>query len=107
MYDGIMNAAARRALAAAVVAEHLVVEARARIPAATDARARALTHAHAAGIPWQDIADAIEVAMPGRRVTPQQLTAAARTRVDRVERRRKAEPRKPGRPRNQAGTANT
>ncbi len=102
-----MNVKARRALVAAVAAEQLVVEARARIPAATDARARALTKAHAAGIPWEAIADAIEEAMPGRRVTPQQLTAAARTRVDRVERRRKAEPRKAGRPpKNQAGAAN-
>lgn len=104
---GDMDAKARRALEAAVAAEQRVVEARARVPVAVDARARALILAHAAGYPWEAIADAIEEAMPGRRVTPQQLTAAARTRVDRVERRRKAEPRKPGRPRNQAGTANT
>jgi len=104
-----MDTRARRALAAAVAAEQRVVEARARVPAAVDARARALTSAHAAGYPWEAIADAITEAMPGRRLTAQQLVAAARTRVERVERRRKAEPRKAGRPpkKGQAGVANT
>lgn len=101
-----MNEKARQALAAAVAAEQRVVEARARVPAAVDARAQALTKAHMAGWPWDAIADAITEAMPGRRVTPQQLTAAARTRADRVERRRVPEPRKAGRPKkNQAGVA--
>lgn len=90
-----------------MAAEQRVVEARARVPAAVDARARALTSAHAAGYPWEAIADAIEVAMPGRHLSPQQVTAAARSRVDRVERRRTAEPKKAGRPKNQAGKANT
>lgn len=104
-----MNAKARRALAQAVAAEQQVVAARAEVSETVDARARALTKAHAAGIPWDAIADAIEEAMPGRHLTPQQLTAAARTRADRVERRRKAEPRKPGRPSKkvQAGEAST
>lgn len=103
-----MDAKARRALEVAVAAEQHVVEARASVSVAVDARARAFTAAHLAGYPWEAIADAIEEAMPGRRVAPQQLTAAARTRADRVEHRRTDEPKKAGRPKkNQAGSVKT
>jgi len=103
-----MDAKARRALEAAVAAEIHCHAARAEVFAAVDARARALTAAHLAGYPWEAIADAITEAMPGRHVTPQQLTAAARSRADRVEHRRTDEPKKAGRPKkNQAGSVKT